>query len=203
MLLLGLRVAVDVQHLFRPPPRHHDRGAEFRMMASGAKACEGDVSLLYAAGITHGLERRGATVLGNGPLLSGTYGARNRAAAVWGAHAYLACHLNAGGGSYALTEHMGMNPGQELGRAIGLRLQRAFGVITDARTRALHAGDRGAVCVSGCPARVAAVILEPLFGDSPGHQALMIAPRLADLGEAIALGVADWWVATHMETTPG
>jgi hypothetical protein len=111
--------------------------------------------------------------------------------------------MNAGGGSYARTEHMGMNAGLELGQAIGARLTRVFAAILKSNTVALHSGDRGAVCIRDCPARVAAVIVEPCFGDNPAHQSLLVAPKLAQLGEVIAQGVADWWVASRIRITPG
>jgi len=207
-LLSGLRVAVDVQHLFRPTPRAQDRGARYVLAASGAHVNEADLVLLYAQSLSTALERGGAQVLTNRPTtltLVGTYGDRNLAAASWGAHAYLACHMNAGGGSYARTEHMSMSPGAELGVAIGWRLTRAFHVIRFKpadHVVALHWADRGAVCIRACPARVAAVIVEPCFGDNPAHQPLLLAPKLAQMGEAIAQGVADWWVASHIRVTP-
>jgi N-acetylmuramoyl-L-alanine amidase len=202
-VLAGLKVAVDVQHLFRTGARARDRGAEFVLVASGAHVNEGDLALLYAQALALGLSNRGAALLAPG-VLTGPYSARNRRANLWGAHAYLACHINAGRGNYARTEHMSMSPGLELGTAIGLRLVRAFpGVIRKSDTVELHSGDRGAVCIRECSGRTAAVIVEPCFGDNPAHQDLLSAPQLAKMGETIAQGVADWWVASHIQITPG
>jgi N-acetylmuramoyl-L-alanine amidase len=194
--LEGLRVAVDVQHLFKPPPHSADRGTYYRLAATGAHVYEADCALLYAHALAHMLRGRGAQVMENDPahaVLTGSYARRNAAATAWHADAYLACHLNAGGGGYALTESLSLSPGLELGRAIGFRLARNFASITQAKIVQLHSQDRGAVCVRGCAARCAAVIVEPLFGDNPAHQGYLIAPELVRLGETIAQGVADWW----------
>ena len=46
--------------------------------------------------------------------------------------------------------------------------------------------------------RVAALVVEPFFGDNPRHQAqLTTAAGLASVGEMIGQGVASWWGAGH------
>ena len=207
-LLLGLRVAVDVQHLWKPPPHHLDRGSRYTL-GNGIHWNEADAALLYAAALVSGLRRRGARVLtnaggGNGPApdpkLIGYYTGRNLAAVLWGVHAYLACHVNSAGGAYALTEHLG--PGEQLAERIVNRLVLDFPALGRSEVRTLRAGERGAICIDHCGASVAAVILEPFFGDTPIHQAMLSAPRLARLGESIAVAVSDWWLTKRAPRMP-
>jgi N-acetylmuramoyl-L-alanine amidase len=192
-MLQGLRVVVDVQHLFRPG-KPNDRGSVYRL-ANGSVTDEGSSTLIYAAALKARLEQGGATVVTNDPargILVGPYSTRNRSAVTF--HAYLACHLNAGGGNYALTEYMSMTDALPLAAAIKDALLATFPtVIPRGQTRALSSNDRGAVCIERVPAPCVAVLCEPFFGDHPGHQALLAAPQLHLVGEAIADGVAAWW----------
>lgn len=200
-LLLGLRVAVDVQHLWKPPPHDRDRGARYTL-ANGTHWNETDAALAYAQALVTGLRGRGARVLTNltGGAMTGYYTARNTVAQQWGVNAYLACHVNAGGGGYTLTEHLG--PGEELAARIANRLVLDFPALTRAEVRTLHVGERGAICIDHCGAAVAAVILEPFFGDAPIHQSMLSAPRLAGLGESIAVAVSDWWITKRPPRMP-
>lgn len=195
-MLEGLRAVVDVQHLYRPS-KPMDRGAVFTLM-DGTKTTEASAVLIYAAALRAWLEARGARVMTNDPargVLVGPYSRRHRAADAWDAHAYLACHLNAGGGSYCLMEHMSMAQGRVLAEAIGPKVVEAFPQISATQTRSLTDGDRGAVCIREVPGRIAAVICEPFFGDTKTHQSILAAPELSRLGEAIGAGVMEWWRA--------
>ena len=193
-MLEGLRVVVDVQHLYRPT-KPLDRGAIFTL-ADGTRTTEASAVLIYAAALKAWLEARGATVMTNDPargILVGPYSRRNRAADAWDAHCYLACHLNAGGGAYSLMEYMTMTTGRVLAEAIGPKVMVAFPQITRAQTRALSGDDRGTVCIREVPGRIATIICEPFFGDAPTHQPMLAAPELARLGGVIGEGVTDWW----------
>jgi hypothetical protein len=190
--LADLRIAIDVQHLFK---RFHtaDRGTLYTL-ASGLHIYESQAALAYAAAAVSWLEARGAAVLTNHPtqnVLVGSYSSRNRAAVAWRANAYLACHVNAGGGNYASLEYMVGGPGQQLGALIGDALLRACPEVVSVRTPALSRGQRGSVCIEGFPG--AGLILEPFFGDYARHQVLFGGPRLVAIGEAIGAGVAAWW----------
>jgi len=187
--LTGLRVAVDVQHLYKPT---EDRGAVFRL-GDGTTVTEAHCATIYAGSIAGWLARRGADVLTNDPvrrILVGRYSARIREASAWGANAYLACHVNSGGGSYARVEYMA-GTDVRLAQRVAGELLSAFPELKRADSYPLSPGARGAVCIAAFPG--SAVLLEPFFGDTPAHQDMMAAPRLVFLGETIARAVADWW----------
>jgi N-acetylmuramoyl-L-alanine amidase len=207
--LASLSVAVDVQHLYRTDhPR--DRGTIFTL-PDGTHVAEGDAATLYAAALTRRLRDRGARVLENDPprgILCGTYGERNRAAAAWGAHVYLACHVNAGRGSYAEAEAMRGTEGERLAPRVMTLVALRVPAVLSFTYRLLEARvgrtppSRGAVCVEAFPPGLAAVILEPFFGDNPHQAGLFLAPALAQIGEAIADGVGAWWLGRMVATTP-
>jgi N-acetylmuramoyl-L-alanine amidase len=193
-MLQGLRVVVDVQHLYRPA-KPNDRGSVFTL-ANGTKTTEGTAAFTYATSLVAWLEERGARVMTNEPargILVGPYSRRHRAADAWDAHAYLACHVNAGGGGYTLAEHMALTMGRGLAEAIGPKIVTAFPAITRAQVRALSTTDRGAVCIREVPGRIATIICEPFFGDNPAHQGMLATPELVRLGTVIGEGVAVWW----------
>lgn len=191
--LAGLKVALDVQHLWKPKPRDRDRGAIF-VLPDGSHVAEADAALIYAGAAARWLCDRGAEVLENQPgqgIFVGTYRQRNFAAVAWGASCYLACHLDAGGGHYALFEAMSVTAGEGLA-AVLARIPMAVPELGKGKTVALHSGERGAACIEHCGA-VPAVICEPFFGDHPATQPLLALPGLVRVGEAIAMGVAAWW----------
>lgn len=196
MLLDGLRVAVDVQHIYRAGDRAGDWGATYAL-ANGTHASEAAAALLYAAGIRAWLRARGATVLTNDPLhgiLVGSYPQRNRAADAWRADLYLACHVNAGRGGYTLAEYRSeVKASAPIGRVITHKIRGAFAQsITAERVMPLAAGQRGYVCIGQC--LCPALILEPFFGDNPKHQGMLLPTELVRLGQAIGAGVTDWWL---------
>lgn len=193
-LLNGLRVVVDVQHLYRTS-HPNDRGSVFTL-GNGTHISEGEAALVYADGLADWLTDRGAEVLTNQPgrgILTGYYSTRNRAAAAFAAHVYLACHLNAGGGRYALAEFMSTTIGEALALELGPPLTTRFPQIRSAQTRGLRSDDRGAVCIERVAGSIAAVLCEPFFGDNPEHQGLLATPQLRAVGEAIGFGVSNWW----------
>lgn len=196
--LEGLRVAVDVQHAYRSGIHAGDRGTQYTL-ESGGKVWESDCALHYAQALSSALRDLGATVWSNDPaqaMLVGPYSTRQAQAMNLGANCYLACHLNAGGGSYTLTEYDGGSTWRSweigLGTRIAGELKTSFPEITSPIVRELARIDRGWVCVSGF-VRGPALILEPLFGDNPKHQALMSLSGLEAVGAAIARGVVTWW----------
>lgn len=188
--LIGLTVAVDVQHLYRSGQHAGDRGAEFTL-ANGTHTDEAAATLGYGAALAAALEGLGARVLRNrSGLPDGPYSARQRAARDAGALIYLACHVNAGGGGYGVVEYMAASSmSRRLGDVIAGALVPPAVPKCSARSIAPH--ERGAVCIEGHPG--ASVILEPFFGDNPYHQYLFAAPALVTLGQMIAAGVAWWW----------
>ncbi len=194
--LEGLRVAVDVQHLYKAD-NPADRGCRF-VLASGLTVWEAAAATGYAQSLAHWLIDRGATVRMNDPRtgqLTGSYPRRNRQANTWQAHAYLACHLDAGKGKYAALEYPVGRAGSLLARAIGAALVADFPEIPAHREVPLMEHARGWLCVGAVDAAIAAVLLEPFFGDYRPAQGLLAADRLAAVGEEIGAGVAYWWEA--------
>lgn len=193
--LSGCMLVLDVQHLYRDAPHAGDRGARFTL-GDGTHVWEAAAATLYASAAAAWLRAHGATVYTNDPVLGtlvGPYSRRQAAANALGVHAYIACHVNAGGGSYARAEYMVGSPGQRLGYIIGTAITKTFREVRTCQCMPLVAGQRGAVCVAGVDRRVPAIVLEPFFGDNTRHQAIFEPPYLAALGVAIGVGVATWW----------
>lgn len=190
--LSGMKVVVDVQHLYRPNhPR--DQGSVYTL-ADGSMLTEAHCTTIYAGAIHEFLLSWGAEVLVNDPvrgLLVGYYSQRNRDAGFYGADLYLACHLNAGGGSYAAIEMMAAHRDDRLAEFIGNELTAAEPEILESHPVLLAHGDRGAICIEGCVCPAA--IIEPFFGDNPRQQVLTSAARLVGVGQAVGRGVGNWW----------
>ena len=196
--LAGLRVAVDVQHLYRND-KPNDRGSVYAIPdgAHGSgqvKVTEASAATIYAGALVAYLRDLGAAVLANDPVkrvLVGDYWHRNLEAAAWHADLYLACHLNAGGGRYACIEYMGVQGG-----VCALPAALILSAITEetkqpGRRRTLFRGDRGPVCIEGFPGR--AFIVEPFFGDDIGDSQRLLAPAsLARIGQAVGRGILIW-----------
>ena len=196
--LAGLVAVLDVQHLYQPA-RPRDRGALFTLL-DGSHVYETQASTAYAASAGAWLASRGAHVLTNDPvhgILVGPYWTRNRAAAAIHPHAYLACHVNAGGGDYFLAEYMLGSPGAALGAALGSAVQAAFPEIRGAKCNPLQRGQRGAICIEAVAHPTVGVVLEPFFGDRMRMQGIFEPAALARLGAAIGEGLATWWARTR------
>jgi hypothetical protein len=197
--LSQLRVVVDVQHLYRTPL---DRGALYTL-PNGTHMHETDATLRYAAALTAWFRARGAAVLTNNDTfvpgigwfrLVGPYSRRHLDALSWRAHAYIACHLNAGGGNYAAMEYLTPSSAG-LALSMVMQLRGDFPVtIPRGVARALVPGDRGGVCVEGM-GHLPTVICEPFFGDNVLQQGLFNPPELQAVGESIGEGIARWWEA--------
>ena len=192
--LAGLRVALDVQHAYQVD-KPNDLGTRYELL-SGGHLYEAQAATVYAAHAADYLRSRGAMVLTNEPLhgiLTGHYWTRNRAAHSAGCQAYLACHVNAGGGDYYLAEYMLGSAGAFLGDCIGKAVRGAFPAILATKLNPLTRGQRGAVCIEACEAPTLAVVLEPFFGDRARLQFMLDTAQLARLGEAIGAGIEAWW----------
>jgi len=214
--LQGLRVALDVQHLFRDPPHEKDRGAVFRVpvegYAKGMTIRETDVTTAYVDAAAAMIAARGGRAFTNDVargVMVGPYSRRHRAAASWAVHAYVACHVNAGGGSYALAL---FNRHAPRGRAFAQALARAMrdvavmqpgAPIIDHVARAVGPGDRGWSCIGGFgvterPETPAAAIFEPCFGDNPRHHGLILSPGPSQvIALGLVRGLEAWWKAAR------
>lgn len=193
--LTGLRIVLDVQHVYREGQHAADRGSRYTL-GGGVHVWEAAAAVSYAAAARDWLAARGAQVYMNDPthgILVGPYSRRNAAANALGVHAYLACHVNAGGGNYAAAEYMVGSPGQALGSRIGMALVSSFREIRSCRCVPLVQGQRGAVCIEGVDRHVSALVCEPFFGDNVRQQALFEGIYLTAIGRAVGIGVAQWW----------
>jgi N-acetylmuramoyl-L-alanine amidase len=197
-MLAGLVVVVDVQHAYRTGIHAADRGTLYAF-SDGTHAEEADLSAHYAARLAADLRAMGASVFTNDPArgkLVGAYLDRQRQATLLSADVYLACHTNAGRGSYAAVEYATVNPGRGLAMSIASELDRTFFEINNGKAVELVEGERGMVCVRGFT-RGPALILEPLFPDNPDHQRLCTHDGLELVGSAIARGIQGWWAASR------
>lgn len=192
--LADMRVAVDVQHLYKLD-HPSDRGSLYTV-AGGFHVYEAQAATAYAQALCRYLQGLGASILTNNPAagtLVGSYPARNRQAREWRADVYLACHINAGGGSYAALEYMTGSASQPLGALIGQSLLGAAPLVASYKTVPIARGQRGAVCIEGCDQVRPALIVEPFFGDNVRQQSLLAPPALAVIGVAIGRALLAWW----------
>lgn len=152
-------------------------------------------------------------------LSEGPYHERNQDDLVATADLYVACHVNAGRGTYALALH---DHGREQARAacafILNELHQLPG-ITHARrgewghprpqadayqplsppmtvgSRTFHVQawpERGRVCIAEVPEEVPALVVEPFFIDTPSHRPLTQRRSLREVGRRLAQGILAW-----------
>jgi N-acetylmuramoyl-L-alanine amidase len=169
-----------------------DRGAACGLLR------ETDLTDAYIAAAKGCLESAGATVH---VLDTGEYGDRHRAAiAIAKAHpttpcAYIACHVNAGKGTYALVEYDARSAG---GRSLASDLNDwlvALPGITKGKTFPMTPATRGWACIDGIyagPSNLSAALLEPGFIDAPAHAPLWTLDGLQRVGKALSEGILMW-----------
>lgn len=208
---------LDIQHTGRAS-KPGDMGAAYDLDGDGVTGENGEreVDLVrgYAAAAVRHALALGWTVH---TLESGEYSERHRRAAelATGPAAYLACHVNAGRGSYGLVRPDYLSSGGgRLAEAIARELG-GLGEITRARVEPLYpsataakaAGrdastpdraawwTRGWSCIDGIyqgPAGLSGVLVEPFFIDSSGHKPLTAPEGLDRVGRALVDGVRRW-----------
>ena len=208
----------DIQHAGRPD-RPGDMGAAYDLDGDGVTGERGerevDLVRAYVAAAAAYARSLGHTVT---VLETGTYGQRHATAiriaraAPEVEHVYLACHTNAGGGSYGLVRPDYRSAG---GLAAAERLAaslRTLPALSKVRVEPLYpsaaaaAADgrdvsdagkvgwwtRGWGCIEGIwsgPANLCGVLVEPFFIDTARHKPLMTAPGLVTVGQALVRGV--------------
>lgn len=207
-----LRVVLDVQHVRRPDhPR--DRGARFAIprelvttYGGRTHINESELVEIYVLEARAALELAGAQVITD---LWGTYPTRAESAHKGGAGAYLACHLNAGGGRYALASTYGPSattPAFRLATALLVELAKVPGVRGGQRGKLGPIGlvhrpgdrhptrfERGSVCIRRAhELGIPAVLVEPMFGDAPNAGEMLAPAALARVGGAIAAALTAW-----------
>lgn len=181
-----MRVILDRQHRGRAS-KPKDAGTAFNGNV------EADLVERYIAVAVQELRRLGHRV---DVMLDGEYGQRHVAAiAIAKVSAepvlYVACHVNAGGGRYALVEHDARSKGGAAAAAVVARefASRLTPEVNTGKVVALSAADRGFSCIDGIyagPANLSAVLFEPGFIDSSQHAGLWTTAGLSRIGVALA-----------------
>ena len=185
-------IILDRQHRGRAS-KPKDAGAAFKGYV------EADLVERYIAVATQELKRLGHRVE---VLLSGEYGSRHVEAIALAKASkerclYVACHVNAGGGRYALVEHDSRSKGGAAAAAIVARefALRLAPEVNTGKVVALGSADRGFACIDGIyagPANLSAVLFEPGFIDSSQHAGLWTTAGLSRIGVALAAGCDAW-----------
>lgn len=152
----------------------------------------------YAAGY---LYERGHSVLiiDSGRYINRHGKANMRAKHYDGKAAYVACHLNAGGGDYSLVLHDARSAGGEaLARCLRSKLKVLFPEYRDRKVRACGPDSwaNAYATITGIysgPRNISAVCYEPLFMDNVDHQQILNdEDGIRMLGEALAKGCLAW-----------
>lgn len=113
---------------------------------------------------------------------------------------YLALHVNAGGGTYALAMHdRRSRAGRAAAEAMAAAMEPLEGI---SRSKVIGCDDigwtrRAYYCIKGIyqgPANISGVLLEPFFIDSKGgaHDRYRTSKGLASLGAAVGQAAADY-----------
>lgn len=168
------------------------RSARFDPGAVHDTLVEVNLTHAYIAAAKLALEAAGHVVV---VLVTGTYDQRHavaiRLAAEHTEALYIQCHVNAGGGEYALVEY---DRRSSAGRRAASSIARALGElagVTVGQIRPLDSDDRGWTCIDDIWAAptMCGVLIEPGFIDSPEHAHLWTADGLRLVGAAIADGI--------------
>jgi hypothetical protein len=200
-----MHVFLDRQHFGKPSPNDKDRGVAVDLDGDGdVDSQEALLTPRYIAACKAHLESLGHTVT---LIDQGTYPDRHAqvcalAKALPASErpaAYVACHLNAGGGEYGLVVHDGRSSG---GKRMADRVRgalRAEFTPAELATVRVEAGTpddwtRNAYyTVKGIyagPAHLAGICYEPVFVDT--HRGLLSPANLDRMGVALAKGLMAW-----------
>lgn len=190
MALTDVLVVLDRQHGFKSAT--FDPGAVDEVDGTKDVVAETELTRAYIAHACARLDDLGVpwTVLGFGP-----YGERHALAskAAWGVKrvAYIACHVNAGGGAYGLVKHDTRSSG---GRKLALALTSTLVPVSglaSVKALPLRSDDRGWSCISGIydSPSMCAALFEPYFIDHEAHAHLREGKII---GRALADGCASW-----------
>lgn len=217
---------LDIQHANRPS-KPGDMGASYDLDGDGVRGEAGEREVELVEGyVSAAVERCAEVGLPVTVLRSGEYAGRHAEAirlarGASGGVAYLACHTNAGGGSYGLVRPDYRSSG---GRALATSLAASFsrlpeltraGRLPGCRVEPLYPSSaaasadrrdvstpanvawwtRGWSCIDGIysgPVNLAGCLIEPGFGDTLSHRSLWTPSGLVRVGRAIVDGVRGW-----------
>lgn len=205
-----LHVFLDRQHYGKPRPNHTDRGVPVDRDGDGkVETHEADLTPRYIAAAKAHLEAAGHTVT---LVDTGTYSDRhaavcNLARALPNAQrpaAYVACHLNAGGGSYGLiVPDARSKGGKAVAEQVKQSLRGSFSSAELADVKVFHgqSGDWTSNAwntIKGIwagPSWLSGICYEPVFVDT--HRALLSDANLDRIGVALANGLMAWGAAQN------
>lgn len=149
---------------------------------------EDSIVVGYASRAAQRLIEAGITVELAG---AGAYPARRRAARDVNSDAYLALHVNAGGGDYGLLLHLPDEASAALARHLASAM-RSLGprrwVVDVAGTPKWPEATSALLAGTGC----ASVLVEAGFLDNPAHDGMWGPTGQRAIGDAIATGVLAW-----------
>lgn len=182
-------VVFDWQH--HGKPGKDDRGATYEGLEETA------LSHGYIQAACDALEVAGVPtlVLGYGWYSARHAYVREAAKAVTGKCVYVACHVNAGGGSYGLVcydkrsrsgKHLSDAVSSELGKLVGKSRSEAASPSSWANAYNTISG------VYEGPANLSGICYEPGFIDSEENRHLWYADGLVRVGEALAAGILNY-----------
>lgn len=213
----------DIQHTGRPS-KPGDMGAAYDLDGDGVTGEDGerevDLVRQYVAEAGSYALSLGCQVL---HIDAGEYSDRHRFAIAKARAnptkraAYLACHMNAGGGRYALVRpDARSSSGKLLATAVSRSLSLLPGIQFSRRdplygsaalaAKAGHPASeaawwtRGYSCIDGIysgPANLSAVLVEPAFIDSKEHRPLLTPAGLRSIGRALVDGAVAWSAQTQ------
>jgi len=193
---------LDRQHYGKPG--QNDLGAGADLDGDGVVELderEANLTLLYINAAKQLAEAQGHTVY---VLDSGWYSDRHeQAIQIAQSHpddmcAYVACHLNAGGGSYSLALHdYRSHGGENLAKAVATEMSVKIPEISRHLVRAASPDEwtNGYYTVKGIyagPGNLSGVCFEPVFMDNVEHQALLTPEGLVLLGQILANACIAW-----------
>ena len=191
-------VIFDWQHQGKPPPKHRDRGASCEI--DGVRVHETDLTAGYIDAAARMIRDAGHQVE---IITEGWYPNRHKLACSMAMEterpvAYLASHINAGGGSYAAIYHDERSfNGARLAGCIAGALGAALPELSKSKARPSGPEKSGRAWgvfrgIWSGPMWISGVCLEPAFIDCEEHWPLFTPEGLERIGAALAAGVLAW-----------
>jgi|SRR3989344_1780925 len=183
-------IALDIQHLNKPPSASNPKSSKDRGVAYGTLT-EVDISTVYANLARQLLDKAGHTVYMG---FTGEYSERQSLAVRMKTDVYIACHVNAGKGSYSLIEIKKKSSGKDLPYAqilLDALLSKLGTKKASTPIWELQEGDRGFSCISNT--QMVSLLLEPFFIDNDEYYKKVLTGELQEqIAQAILEAVTKW-----------